>query len=361
MVRQPLPQTTCTFKEMFLTFLPSPFPVTNKRLQTQQSSRKPICKRPRHATACSINPNNRQQNDGDSDEDDSDDSHLSRRVFLAGVTTTAIATAAVGYRFVIGEDLESRIFYLISRRFPSLFPKEQSGEDRRRPLNLRFAQVYYQAVEHVLDRNFIIAPSLLHEKEQVIQQRAKPLFFPNDPVEPSLSNPSWFNFILYSRLHAIEDCTSPKSRLSFVKAFSQQTISHLNTKPLRQTAEAARLNSELWLANIRDLLDELVDLGWISGFRIDDFDGGPGSSWQDERRSMLSIFAFDPVTMQAAQLIAEEQYEAISPKISAWICTFLESSSINVSFEDYYLDDAYRPDPLQFKPSQFATQFDISC
>lgn len=294
-------------------------------------------------------------------EDDDDDPELSRRVFLGAIAVTSIATAGGAYRFVIGEDVEDRIRRRFIRRFPSLFPREQTPEERRRPLNTAFAKYYYDSIEQVADKMGIISPRSLHQEEVKVQERAMSLFF-NDgkSYARSFDDPSWLNFLLYSRLHVISNITSPASRRQYVDNFSRKTLDMLKTKSLRQNSDAALVNSEQWLRRLRDLLDELVSLGWISDYNIEEFDGGPGSLWQDEKRSTFTVYALDPVTMQAAQLIGEERYEEISPKVSGWLKAFLVDSGIKVSYEDYYLDNAYRPDPEQFRPTQFATQFDLS-
>ena len=66
-------------------------------------------------------------------------------------------------------------------------------------------------------------------------------------------------------------------------------------------------------------------------------------SWEDEGFCRLSVFANDPLPLQAAQLIGEEQLAEISPFISPWITHALEKQCVNVSAEDYYLDDVLRP------------------
>lgn len=300
---------------------------------------------------------NFSNNDGNGEDDDPE---LSRRVFLAGISGTTLVTAFAAYRFVIGEDVESRVYSRVAKRFPDFFPRETTPEERRKPLNTAFVNAYFNAVGDVAVNMKLISADELHREEEKVKERAFDLFFDDAPVNESLSNPSWLNFVLYSRLHVISRETSPQSRLEFVDQLARKTMKTLRTKPLQQTKDEAREHSEQWLGGIRSLLNEFVGLGWISGFRIEDFDGAPGSSWQDESRSSLTVYSFDPVTMQAAQLIGEEQFEEMSPKLSGWIKAYLMDSGIKVSFEDYYLDDAYRPDPEQFKPSQLATQFDLS-
>lgn len=300
---------------------------------------------------------NSSNNDGNEEDEDPE---FSRRVFLVGVSATTLFTALAGYRFVIGEDAESRVYSRVARRFPKFFPREATPEERRKPLNGAFANAYFNAVGDVAVRMKVISADELHLEEEKVKERAFGLFFDDGPVSKSLSNPSWLNFVLYSRLHVISQKMSPQSRLEFVNQLARQTMKKLRTTPVQQTRDEAREHSERWLGGIRSLLDEFVGLGWISGFRIEDFDSAPGSSWQDESRSSLTIYSFDPVTMQAAQLIGEEKFEELSPKLSGWIKAYLMDSGIKASFEDYYLDDAYRPDPEQFMPSQLATQFDLS-
>lgn len=130
---------------------------------------------------------------------------------------------------------------------------------------------------------------------------------------------------------------------------------------MRLDPSRARVDPAAWLAQLTVLLKRLEEVGWISGFRVEEFDGVPGSAWAEEGRGSLTVYAFDPVTMQAAQLLGEDQFETIGPKVSGWLQVVLKMCGVaKVSFEDYYLDDAYRPDPEQFRPTQFATQFDLA-
>lgn len=315
--------------------------------------------RPRISTNASNSKDFRNRNNHDNEEDE--DPELSRRVFLAGIAATTTATTLAGYRFIVGEDVESRIRLRLSQRFPSLFPHETTPEQRRGSLNTSFAGKYFNAIRTVSSDMHILPDKELLAEEEVMRQRAFPLFFDGEPKNRSVGDPAWLNFLLYARLHVIATRTSPLQRVEFSTRLAQSTIPNFRSRPLRLAEEDVRLQSGKWLGTVRSLLQELVGLGWISGFRVEEFDGEPGSLWQDERRSTLTVYSFDPVTMQAAQLIGEEQFEEISPKVSGWITAFLKGSGISkVTYEDYYLDDAYRPDPEQFKPTQLATQFDLA-
>lgn len=327
--------------------------------------RKPTSRRrPRSVTRASSSgdrPGPKRRNQNNNDEEGDEDPELSRRVFLAGVAATTTVTALAGYRFVIGEDIESRVRLRLSHRFPSLFPRESTPEERRGPLDAKFAQRYFDAVRVVSSEMRLLPDRDLLAEEAAVRGRALPLFFDDEPERRTVADPAWLNFLLYARLHVIATRTSPRQRLDFADRLARRTMRELRARPVPLAVDEARLRAETWLGGVRGLLQELVGLGWISGFRVEEFDGEPGSAWQDERRASLTVFALDPVTMQAAQLIGEEQYEEISPKVSGWISAYLKDSGISkVSFEDYYLDDAYRPDPEQFKPSQLATQFDLA-
>lgn len=294
------------------------------------------------------------------DQENDNDPETSRRVFLAGIAATTLVTAVAAYRFVIGEDIESRVKLRFVKTFPNFFPPQPTPDERRKPLNATFAAKYFDALESVAVQMGLMSAAELHREEDNVKKRAFNLFFQRGSVARTFSDSAWLNFVLYSRLHVISQRTSPQSRLRFVDLLSERTLKQLDTKPVRLTKEQARRDPDRWLVGLRGLLDEFISLGWISGYNIDEFDGGPGSSWQDESRASLTVYTFDPVTIQAAQLIGEEHYEEISPKLSGWMKAFLSASSIKASLEDYYLDDAYRPDPEQFKPTQLATQFDLS-
>lgn len=298
------------------------------------------------------------QPDGNHEEDS--DPKTSRRVFLAGISATTLVTAVAAYRFVIGEDVESRVKSRFVKTFPNLFPREPTPEERRNPLDATFARKYFDTLEAVAVQMGLMSSAELHREEDDVKKRAYNLFFKGESVTRTFANPAWLNFLLYSRLHVISRETSPQSRLRYVDLVSERTLKQLETKPVQLTREQALRDAGSWLAGLRRLLDEFVSLGWISGYKVDEFDGGLGSSWQDESRSSLTVYAFDPVTIQAAQLIGEEQYEEISPKLSGCMKAFLNASGIKTSLEDYYLDDTYRPDPDQYRPSQLATQFDLS-
>lgn len=306
----------------------------------------------------------RGENDDNKDETDTE---LSRRVFLAGTLVSTLITATVSYRFFIGDDLETRIATELSARFPRLFSKKKRKQPSRPPLDAQFAMSYFTALEATaLDMGLIKNVDELRDEEAEIKRRAEPLFFFKGDENLSTSSnlnelvftdPDWFNFLLYARLHTIAGKTSPQTRVTFTNRLARKTIPLLRQEITDRDKAWIICDDASWLSGVTKLLQALVSKGWISSFRIEPFDG---VAWAEDKHATLTLYASDIVTMQAAQLIGEEAFEEISPKVSPWIKLALTDCGIGVSAEDYYLDDIYRPDPTFYKPTVIATQFDLT-
>lgn len=321
-------------------------------LSTRHTASLSCHRRPRRARTCACSEL----------DEPTEPTALSRRVFNAGILASAISTSWVGYRIIVGDDLKSRGVKLLRSRFPTLFPRESTPDERRGEADAVFARAYFDSLADSASELGIITKAELHSEEGDVQLRSRTFFFPNDEKAPfpRVTDPRWLNFALYARLHVIAMRTSPKQRASLTAAVAARTLPLLGAPPAQHSAAWARDNASVWLADVEALLDRLVSIGWISGYNISDFDSSAGSAWLEDGRAALTVYARDPLTIQAAQLIGEEQSEEISPKITAWIRLVLEAAGITVSSEDYYLDDTYRPDPADFTPSQLATEFDLS-
>mmetsp|Transcript_13196 Transcript_13196/g.32599 ORF Transcript_13196/g.32599 Transcript_13196/m.32599 type:complete len:370 (-) Transcript_13196:41-1150(-) len=290
---------------------------------------------------------------------------FSRRDFGIGVTLGGIGAIAAWYG--PRDDIRSRLYQELVERAPWLATDEaklSSLTARRRPLDLEFTQWYMDTVAELADGLGIIQRQDLERAEKSVRERAHDLFFPNDALKRTaedISDPAWFNFVLYGRLHSIAVLTSPLMRTQFVDKLGKRIVDKLQPHSPYGPVPDPQKEAESWLASVESLLAKFRDLGWLSDFRLEEFDGAPGSLWQDEGRGRLAVFVSNPLTMQAAQLLGEEEYEELSPKLSSALKWILTNSGIHsVSFEDYYLDDRYRPDPLQYRPSEFATEFDLS-
>ncbi len=278
---------------------------------------------------------------------------LSRRVFNSGILLSGIGTAWVGYRIVVGDDLKSQAYKAIRRRVPGLFPRESTPDERRGEPNAAFVSAYFDAVASIAIEQSLIDKKSLEKEESAVRELARPLFFDESAnVSKRLTNSRWLNFVLYARLHAIAERTSPLQRHRFTNKLAERTLPLLQVQRFGVGKDVPAVEQ-----SVKAVLNALIDMHWISGYNITEMDSG---SWEDEGFSRLTVFANDPLPLQAAQLIGEEQYAEISPLVSPWITHVLEKQGINVSAEDYYLDNVYRPDPVDFMPTQLATELDLS-
>ncbi len=114
------------------------------------------------------------------------------------------------------------------------------------------------------------------------------------------------------------------------EAFFAQVL----VNPLRLNAERAREDADTFLGRVGALLVSLVRICWIS---LSDYYGRPWSEWKEQGRDALTVLAFHPLPIQAAQRLGEERYEeTVSPwikfflrKMAPWIKAFLLSTSIS--------------------------------
>lgn len=304
--------------------------------------------------------NSSQKNDNNNNNDDDDDDTdtvISRRLYLLGTLASTVITGTATYRFFIGDDGEMRLRKRLSRRFPRFFAPTQESRIPTEPLDASFAKAYFNSAGEIATSSRLISSMTdLQHDEQSVQSRARALFFyDGGPTNsrPTFSNPDWFNFCLYARLHALAQKTSPETRMAFADRLAERTSTYLKSDARGAEAEDA----DAWLHGMSDILRRLCAVGWISDFRIEAFDS---VAWREDRRASLTVYAISPVTMQTAQLLAEEGLEELSPKVSFWLVRYLRSCGIRTSWEDFYLDDVYKPDPAFYKPTQLATQFDLA-
>lgn len=316
------------------------------------------------------NPGNKNdRGTSDEDIDDGEPTELSRRVFSAGVSVVGISTAIQGFRLFADDDDKRRLAQPFRRAFPFLFSNETelpSPESLRAPLNVPFAQYFFNTHAEVAKELGLISTADLHANEVDIRTRARNLFFPRGVsmnVDVINTDVRVFNYLLYSRIHAIAIRTSPRDRVEFAATLGQRCYSYLRQKLVAENVQLPPTTSSAtnFLQALRLILSELVVLGWISRFEVGAFDDEDDGTWRTEGRGDLTIYCNDPVTIDTAMLIGEEQFEEISPKISGILQALLIDHGLaSVSLEDYYMDLMYRPDPAAYQPRQLVTQLNFT-
>jgi hypothetical protein len=319
-----------------------------------------------------------QQPPSQDDEDDVDQQPtvLSRRIFSLTVGATGLFSFVQGFRLFADDDTK-RVVSAQARQFlPFLRPHAEQvvgpPSSRRAPLNREFATFFFDAHADVASELGMISRSKLDEQETDLLARSEPLFFPKAKGEHSsrsITDPAVLNYMLYARLRAITGDSSPAQRVDFSRKLGlrcyaylkQQCVSNGNAlpPPIRSRERPREFASD-WMEAMAKLLTTLAELGWISSYRFSDFDLSPGSLWIDEGRGALTVYCDDPVTLNTAMLIGEEHYEEISPKLSSVLWSLLLDYGLTtVTFEDYYLDLLFRPDPAEYQPRQIVTQFNF--
>jgi hypothetical protein len=323
-------------------------------------------------------------NDGGDDEDfrktpeGGVETPVSRRLFVLGVSATgtiAVNQAVQLWDDYYGDHLRERLTLPFQRAFPYLF-EPVSTEDlpstRRAPLNPAFAKFFFDAHADVAcDQLHLLSRSDLEQEESARAFASRDFFFPKGHVEPEAgaSPPIGlelaYNFKLYCRVHSIGAHTSPQMRVEFSRALGAVCLAYIRKhvlKPRGITLPAASMRPEVakdhaddWLLALRAVLEALVSLGWITEFKISDFDY---DMWNADGRGELTVDSTGPVTLQSAMLIGEEKMEEISPKISGIMYNVLMDYNLtNVSLEDFYFDLKYQKD---YTPQQLVTQFNFS-
>jgi hypothetical protein len=301
---------------------------------------------------------------------------VSRRLFLLGVSVTGGVVLNQGVQLwddYYGDSLRDRLSQPFRRAFPSLFEPSSSLQipsTRRASLNPAFASFFFDAHAAVAcDQLRLLSHSDLARDEADVRDRSRALFFPKGQAEPDAGSDLMYNYNLYCRVHSIGAYTSPQTRIEFSRALGGRCLAYIErnvlapngTKlptPSRYRGESGKDHAEDWLIAIRVVLQALVDLGWISEFKVSDFDYMQGSTWREEGRGELTVDSTAPVTLQSAMLIGEEEMEEISPKISGILYNVLVKYGLSsISLEDYYMDIVYRKD---YSPQQLVTQFNFS-
>lgn len=286
-----------------------------------------------------------------------------------------------------------------------------SQKRRRGALDEGFARLYFDTLERVaIQQGIVSSAAELHNLEEETKRLAKPLFFPSssggtlsptmmdssntdtsgggggvgNPVRETLGDERWFNFVLYARLRVLSRQTSPLERTRFSSAVATATLpcllvqqqqasppgttsttttctSSSSTNATSTWYYATARDADTWLHGLDTVLQSLVCKGWVSSFRVNGDGEFDTTTWALEHRGVLSVYAYDVVTMQSCQLIAEEMYEEMAPKISGWVTAFLAGRcGLSVSKEDYYLDEVYRADASLYRPTVLATEMDLS-
>eukprot|EP00188_Purpureofilum_apyrenoidigerum_P004128 Plantae.Rhodophyta-Purpureofilum_apyrenoidigerum.ctg45422.p1 GENE.Plantae.Rhodophyta-Purpureofilum_apyrenoidigerum.ctg45422~~Plantae.Rhodophyta-Purpureofilum_apyrenoidigerum.ctg45422.p1 ORF type:complete len:332 (+),score=59.96 Plantae.Rhodophyta-Purpureofilum_apyrenoidigerum.ctg45422:156-1151(+) len=181
----------------------------------------------------------------------------------------------------------------------------------------------------------------------------------------NLSEADTLNLHLYALNHVIAEKTLLKQRrLDYTRDVGKYMYGKLRARSdilqsIEKQITASPLDPHPLLDGLQLILTMFKDAGFSSGFKVD-LTPMEEIHWEEEGRANLSIFVDDLVTMTAAQLLAGEEYDDTAPILVPFVISaFMESSGLQVSHEDFYIDNTYQDNPADYRPTGIVSTYDV--
>ncbi|KAL1524053.1 hypothetical protein AB1Y20_018964 [Prymnesium parvum] len=131
-------------------------------------------------------------------------------------------------------------------------------------------------------------------------------------------------------------------------------------RALRVDARARELTFAELIRGLRELLGRLQVGGYMREFDVDDSDGDEELWAQRSELSTtkLKVSLTDSAALRSCLLLNGR----VSPELaSLMVLAFLREASVRVvDMSEYFLDDTYRPNPMEYRPTQFVLDLSIA-
>lgn len=169
------------------------------------------------------------------------------------------------------------------------------------------------------------------------------------------------NFVLYVRYATLADLipiTGDRQALAAAvgRRLLAEPVVGAPTGPPPTAADSAG-----WLSGLRRLLAGLVASGYCDAAEVDDAAFDATGLWSDERREALSVTLRGVAVLPSSQLVAEEGGGALgTAAASEVLVAYLAGVGVRADAFSFFLDEAYRRDPRDYKPTSVVTQLDVS-
>lgn len=169
------------------------------------------------------------------------------------------------------------------------------------------------------------------------------------------------NFVLYVRYATLADLIPDTAdRQALAAAVGSRLLAEPATGapsgPPPSAADAAG-----WLAGLRLLLAGLIAAGYCDAAEVDDSAFDATGLWTDERREALSVTLRGVAVLPSSQLVAEEGGGALGTAAATEVLVaYLAGVGVHADAFSFFLDEAYRRDPRDYKPTSVVTQLDVS-
>mmetsp|Transcript_2763 Transcript_2763/g.8387 ORF Transcript_2763/g.8387 Transcript_2763/m.8387 type:complete len:332 (-) Transcript_2763:441-1436(-) len=233
------------------------------------------------------------------------------------------------------------------------------------------AELDERFVTNVLDAVVGVAVRQMHllTQDELLQgalktEKRADLFFKNFEGK-TLGDVDNLNLRMYALHHVIAEKTPSKQlRVDYSKNVGRRLYDDLRRRydvlqRIEKQSRASPQDPRPTLEGLQVILTAFKDAGFSSDYKID-LTTMEEIQWEEEGKANLSVFVDDLVTMTAAQLLAGEEYDDTAPIFVPFvISSFMESSGLQVSHEDFYIDNTYQDNPADYRPTGIVSTYDI--
>jgi hypothetical protein len=221
--------------------------------------------------------------------------------------------------------------------------------------------------------------SLVQDRFFDYRARSAKAFYQRAPyATESLSDQYYFDLSAYAQWRtAAELLPNLVDRDAFVRQVGrdlyQGMITNKLVAPATPSADVASSKISELTPALRDLLQAFVTAGFVKSYDITgggDSSSGDGSSSNvfddlddeaivDGASVDCLIAVLEPATLGAALQITGEQSRFAPDYIGSTVAALLETANLKCTWETYFVDNEYRPNPKDYFPNEQLFQFTI--
>jgi hypothetical protein len=183
--------------------------------------------------------------------------------------------------------------------------------------------------------------------------------------EPTVNDQYYFDLTAYALWRAVADVLPDYTvRQHFVQQLGHELY---NSMPLTQRASVhlqAPITSTL--VTLLEILNQFVASNYMTSYQLGDNESTTILDDLDDETLMqggtvnLLISLYQPATLQAALQITGEQSRFVPEYVGTTLVALFDSVGLEATYETYFVDSTYRPNPKDYFPNQVLLQFTLS-
>lgn len=185
----------------------------------------------------------------------------------------------------------------------------------------------------------------------------------------SLNDQYYFDFTSYALWRTARDLLpNPVDRDAFVRLIGRTLYQRMLDKNLLPSTPTRQINNiSASEASVKDILQVLQSFGFIKSYRLGEgntdrplFDELDDEALRDGASVDCLISIFEPATLGAALQITGEQSRFAPDYVGPTIAALWETYGLKCTWETFFVDNEYRPNPKDYFPNEQLLQFTIS-